>query len=116
MVAATYGNYEFKGFNKAMESIEKVAPVDARMEAIAEGTNIIALIKGRHVAITGRRPAGMRNRAEFEQFVNEHGGTFDNNTNHFTKNTIVFGDINSPSAKMHAAKEAGSIIFPVDAI
>lgn len=116
MVAATYGNYEFKGFNKAMESIEKVAPVDARMEAIAEGTNIIALIKGRHVAITGRRPAGMRNRAEFEQFVNEHGGIFDNNPNHFTENTIVFGDTNSPSAKMRAAKEAGSIIFPVDAI
>lgn len=51
MVAATYGNYEFKGFNKALETVEKTAPVEARMEAIADGTNIIALIKGRHVAV-----------------------------------------------------------------
>lgn len=116
MVAATYGNYEFKGFNKVLETVEKTAPVEARMEAIADGTNLIALINGRHVAITGRRPAGMRNRAEFEQFVNEHGGIFDNNPAHFTADTIVFGDANSPSAKMKVAKAAGSIIFPVDAI
>ena len=113
MVAATYGNYEFKGFNKALETVEKTAPVEARMEAIADGTNIIALIKGRKVGITGRRPAGMKNRAEFIEFVNEHGGEFVSPA-HYDSDTIVFGDKNSPSAKMVKAKEVGAIIFPVD--
>lgn len=114
MVAATYGNYHFEGSNKALSNVEKSLPSEVRMEYINESTSLSALIRGRLVGITGRRPAGMRNRAEFEAFVNQHGGVFDNNMNHWDKFTLVIGDVDSPSAKMNRAKAVGSIIVPAD--
>ena len=113
MVASTYGDYHFTGFNEILTHNENTLSKDYRYHIIEQDTNILALIKGRKVGITGRRPAGMKNRDEFIEFVNEHGGEFVSPA-HYDSDTIVFGDKNSPSAKMKKAKEVGAIIFPVD--
>ena len=113
MVAATYGDYHFTGLNAALVRNENTMDKNDRYHIIEQETNVLALIKGRKVGITGRRPAGMKNRAEFIEFVNEHGGEFVSPA-HYDSDTIVFGDKNSPSAKMVKAKAVGAIIFPVD--
>lgn len=113
MVAATYGDYHFTGINASLARNENTMDKNDRYHIIEQETNVLALIKGRKVGITGRRPAGMKNRAEFIEFVNEHGGEFVSPA-HYDSDTIVFGDKNSPSAKMVKAKEVGAIIFPVD--
>jgi hypothetical protein len=114
MVAATYGNYNFKDENRSLALMEGFASKEYRMQRVNEGTSLSAMIRGRRVGITGRRPAGLKNRAEFEEFVDNNGGFFDNNPNHWDNMTLVIGDKNSPSAKMRRAKMVNAIIVPAD--
>lgn len=117
MVAATYGNYKFTGFNAELDAVKKSLSKEERFKLIRENANILmALIDGHTVGITGRIPAGFLNRNEFKEFIELNGGVFDNNPRHYNASTVVIGDKTSPSAKMRAAKAAGAHIIAADEI